>query len=164
MAKRSSLSGFKELRELLRQLPVAVQTRVSRNAVYAAGIVWRDAARSAAPRGKQPSTSSAQYGALRINVNIYRWRRLRRKGLSGASISTNDAFWGYFQEYGTGPYYSGPGTRSKGAGARTKLKPKPWFRPALDATADRALEAMRGRMARGIATEADRLAARYRTR
>lgn len=164
MARGSTLSGFRELRELLRQLPDAVQRRVSRNAVYAAGIVWRDATRAAAPKGDAPSQASAQFGSLRINVNIHRWRRTRKKGLAGASVSTNNAFWGYFLEYGTGPYFIGPGNRSKGAAAKTKLRPKPWFRPAIDANAGRALEALRGRMARGIATEAQRLATRYRVK
>jgi HK97 gp10 family phage protein len=164
MVRGSTLTGFRELDQVLRQLPEAVQRRVSRNAVYAAGIVWRDAARAAAPKGQRPSKASAQYGPLRINVKIYRWRRTRKKGMAGASVSTDAAFWGYFLEYGTGPYFTGPGGRSKGPASRTKIRPKPWFRPAIDANAGRALDAMKGRLARGIATEAQRLAARFRTR
>lgn len=152
MAKTSTVSGFKEARAVLRQLPDRIQARVLQQATTAAVRLWARDVRKAAPVGKKPSPASQQYGPLRKNIRVVRLRRVPRSA-RGARVTTGAAFWAVFYEEGT--KYRRPGG----------VQPaRAWFEPAIRRGEAAVLERFKVVLGRGIAREATRLAGNLRQR
>jgi HK97 gp10 family phage protein len=143
MKTNFKVSGLAEARDLLRRLPERVQKRVQRQAVRAAATTMRGEIRKAAPRGKEPSKASKQYGPLHRNIRIIRLRRVP-PGADAFRVDTGNAFWSVLYEFGT-----------------SRQPPRAWFRPAVDTAAEAALNRMREQLAKGIEREASALAGSY---
>lgn len=136
------VSGFAEADKVLRQLPIAVETRVLQKSVNAGARVWRDSAKASAPRGSgKQSPSSKRYKRLFQNIKTQVLKSVKAKGRRGARVYTKDAFWGVFLEFGT-----------------RYIAARPWFRPAIEGSKDQAAKAMRDQLGKGIEQEAVKLA------
>lgn len=134
------LDGFKELDRALGKLPYEVGTKVLQNAVTSAILPARKAIYNAAPIGqddnRNPESKSGKiklkYGKLRENIKKRKSRTYSDKSKS-AYISTGDAFWGFFLEFGT-RYI--PATR--------------WFSKAFESAQNEMLAKLKKDLARGI--------------
>ncbi len=136
------VSGFRELDVLLRKLGPKVETRVLQNATLAAARVMAKSVKGNAPKGSgKQSPSSKKYGRLSRNISTKVLRIAKAKGRRGARVSTGNAFWGLFLEFGT-----------------RFISARPWFRPAIDQSSDAALLKLRGNIGRGVEREALKLA------
>lgn len=140
------VSGFIEMRRLLRELPIQAEKRVLQAATNAGAREWLKSVKAAAPVGDEPSPASQRYGTLKKNLRMRPFRN-PRPGFRGSRVSTRDAFWGFFYEFGT-----------KHQAAR------PWFRPAIESANGAAIRAFNAAIARGLVREATRLANRFGTK
>jgi len=100
-------------------------TVAGRRSLRATANEFRDALRAAAPRNakgetkkswtrKDGSVGSARYGQLRENIKV-RESRARVNNTIVMMVTTGNAFWGSFLEWGT-----------------VKMRARPWFRPVWD--------------------------------
>lgn len=143
--RRSYTSGFKEANKVLQELGPAVQKKVLRGAVREGGQVWLKAVKAAAPRSApgERSEASKQYGRLQTNLRLQFLRKVPKTAV-GIRVWTRDAFWGFFLEFGT-----------------AFISARPWFRPAIDRTGDKALQVMGEAIGRGIEQTANWLRRKY---
>lgn len=137
----SRVSGLAEARSALKRLPPNVQRRVLRAAVRAGATVLRKEVRARAPVGDEQSEYSKRYGTTRKNIRIIRLKRGIPADAAAFRVDTGDAMQAYWYEYGT---------RHQPA--------RPFFRPAVDQAWQRAVNAMKERLAAGIEREARKLA------
>jgi HK97 gp10 family phage protein len=141
---RHSIKGGKELDALLQQLPVEVETKILRNALARGANVIRDEARRRAPR---------KSGAMAKAIKTARGTR-QNEGYVVAKVRLRGkhAFLGTFMEYGVLPHLiwaaGGKGSlviNGVPIGKRVQhpgLAPHPFMRPALDAKAGEAVQAV----------------------
>ena len=103
-----AVQGLAELDALLKQLPTRIEANILRGAVRAGQKVVRDAAVQEAPEDS---------GALKRSIRVKSDMRALRRGYVRADVvAGNSAAWyAGLIEFGTGPFYSGPGTSSKRA-------------------------------------------------
>lgn len=143
------VEGFAELDRALAALgPEA--TKVGRAALRGAANDVRDAVKAAAPVGTGSTKKSARnkggdsrsydYGRLRDNIRV-REARARADNTVVMQVTTGNAFWSRFLEYGT-----------------RKMSARPFFRPAWDGSRDGALRTLQTRLGAGIERAAKRLA------
>lgn len=132
-----SIGGGAELERRLKGLSEEVVKRLALRAARAGSRLMKDAIAAAAPLGpgkaKLRRTRSgdlvvADYGHLRDNIRMRLPSKRARSGAEAGGlfefiITTGQAFWGRFLEEGT-----------------AKMAPRPWMRPAFDATADPATD------------------------
>lgn len=145
MQTKFTITGLKEARQILQRMPDRVQKRVTLTAVRAGAREVRNEIVAAAPRGEEPSRASAKYGRLHENIRTLRLRR-GPKDWVGVRVDTGDAFWGHILEFGS------------------KFMPaRPWFRPAVDASYQKAMTKIRDALGRGVEREAKKLASDYKT-
>ena len=134
MTIRTELKGASELRKVLRRLPQNAQRRVLQSSLRQGANVIRDEAKALAP---------VATGKLAASIKV---RKVGRS--TGDSVhmvvTTGDAFWGNFLEFGTG-----------------RQPARPFMRPALDATGGAALVKIGKAMGRGIEREARKLAGSF---
>lgn len=137
------VKGFQEAARLLQLLPRNVETRVLQAATMAGARVMSKQVKADAPRGHgKQSPSSEQYKRLHQNIKVAPLRSLRKKkGIRGARVSTGNAFWGRFLEFGT-----------------RFISAIPWFRPAIAKAQDSAIDKLKEGLGRGIEREATKLA------
>lgn len=146
MKTRSDVTGFKELHDLLAQLPDRVQKRVLQKGTNAAARVFLSAYKSAIPHGdkstrrKLKDGTVVDYGRWYQNMKTRVMRRLRNRTAKGSQVYTGNAFWAAFYEYGT---------RHQPA--------RPILRAAAEAVKDKAALAMRSIILKGIEDEAKKL-------
>jgi len=158
MEKLIGIAGAKELEKVLKMLPNKVSENVlSRSVSSGATIVKNEVKKNAARfSGK---THHPQYGTLRDNI---RKKKLKyQRGKVTYAVDTGDAFWAHFLEYGTGRYYEGPGSSSKGEAAKTHMPAQPFFRPAWDASHEKAMVKIIQRLKINIEKAAEQLSGRY---
>ena len=143
-----NVKGFKELDNLLKDLPKQAEARVLQNATMAGLRVALRPTIASAPVGKEPrSKSSKKYGPLRARIRVERLRKyFRVRGKRGARIATTRAFWGLFQEVGT-----------------RHIPARPWLRPAFEAYRKKMISKMYSNMVKGIEREVKKLAIKHRT-
>ena len=138
------IKGFDEADAVLRDLPQSVENRVLQRATSRGAAVWRKALRSAAPRhgkGKQ-SKNSIKYRPLVRNIRSFVLKSLKRiRGRRGARVSTGDAFWGLFLEFGT-----------------SRQPARPWFRSTIEENVQAVEQVLKQELAAGIEHEAKKLA------
>lgn len=144
-----TIDGLAELDRALAELgPEA--TKVGRTALRATANEVRDAVKAAAPvgtgttkktaRNKRGDVREYDYGRLRDNIRT-REVRARRDNSVVMAVTTGNAFWGRFLEYGT-----------------RKMTARPFFRPAWDAAQRPALDTLQDKLGAGIERTAKRLA------
>lgn len=147
------IAGAKEMEALLRQLPEEPSRKVVRGALMAGAAVIQKEAERTAPVGRYgpggtratPTARREKVGALKDNIK----KSVQR--VAGASMTVavgiGAAFWGLFDEFGT---------RHQAA--------HPWFRRAFEASKGAAVVKIGQTLAKGIETEALRLAGTLRTK
>ena len=144
------LTGVEGIKEVLRKLPVELQDQALGTALRAGGKVIADRAKLAAPvRGTdeaKPMGKNATKGRLpgflraAVSVRTFGGRKARK-----VVVTVGQAFYGMFQEFGT---------RNQPA--------RPWLRPAFDASAPQALEAIMKSLAKAVERAAVKLSRRRR--
>lgn len=148
------IEGAGQLESVLKKLPAEVAAKVSEGAVRAAAALVRDEAIARAPIRSQPGVKydrKGKSGRARLPGHLKRSIRVKKVRRSGKSVhyvvTVGRAFYGMFSEFGT-----------------SRQAARPWFRPALDASASRALDRLGLYLGKGIEREAEKLAGRHRTR
>lgn len=140
MKFNGTISGFDELERKLRDLPQSVENRVLQRAVTTAMKEGLVAVRQAAPVHRAfQSAASKKYGTLKKNLRVRNSKRDRKKGQRGAFLSTGQAFWGFFSEFGT---------RNQPA--------RPWFAPAFRRSSGRIIKVLGDILGAGIEREASK--------
>jgi HK97 gp10 family phage protein len=110
---RFQMEGGRELDAALAELGTDVATRIGVEAVREAAEALQETWQRVAPFDPDRKAGRS-YGHLRANI------RVRREGTDNANViafrvSTGDAFWGNFLEFGT-----------------VKMAARPWARPAVE--------------------------------
>lgn len=139
------VGGFDGLYQALGDLgEAAASKRTATAAVRDGAKLIGDAVQSAAPIGtrstrkywktKGGETRTADYGRLHQNIKVRKARSMK-KTYTGYNITTGDAFWGIFLEFGT-----------------VFMAARPWMRGAIDAVKNAAVakvaESLRERISR----------------
>ncbi|WP_283149735.1 HK97-gp10 family putative phage morphogenesis protein [Silvimonas soli] len=145
------LTGLDDLKRKLRELPKRVETRVVKVALKKGGEIIRDAAISRAPEDSGLLKKNIVYRALSAkkgqvgvrkqaqkHVDNPQNRRMRRVGKR--YYSDGPAFYGRFVEFGT-----------------KNMAAHPFMRPAFDATAPAAIDAIGKALLEGIDQEVRKL-------
>jgi HK97 gp10 family phage protein len=154
-----TVSGLKELDDLLKQLPVKIERNVMRGAMRAGQKVIADAAKS-----NLRQNGSVDTGELERSVRIRFQRKSEKFGWIRAFVMAGNkqAYYSHMVEFGTASYYSGSGRTvgkpyqitPKVAGSlvlggvfresvmHPGIKPKPFMRPAIDNNSDAAIKAV----------------------
>jgi len=147
MRKRSSIKGFSEAADVMKQLPPRVQNRVLQKGANAAARVFLSAFKAAVPRGKDSPLvrklkggQIVDYGKWYQNMKVRVMKRLRSRTARGAQVYTGNAFWAMFYEFGT-----------------AHEPARPILRTTSDANMEKATLAMRTAIGKGIETEVQRL-------
>ena len=120
-----SIDGFKELEADFKLLSNAEQRKVSRKAVRAGAIVFRDAVRANAPVDSGVLKRSISVDTVRGSATAgvkFKKVLVKKKGKKGKHKST--PYYWYFLEHGT-----------------AKMPAQPFVRPAFDASVKQAEEA-----------------------
>lgn len=128
------LDGAKELVAQLKAMGEVPATKVGVKAARKATTVLKKAAQDKAPyathstvktwTNKDGTKRSADYGHLKNNIKV---RKRRSKALHTVShvVTTGNAFWAYFLEFGT-----------------VHMKAQPFFKPAIDGAAQEAIDTL----------------------
>lgn len=126
MARESfRLDGAAELDAQLAQLGTAMATEIGREAAETSAEVLRDAWVAGAPYSERASTmkywslagggtGKANYGHLKGNIKVAPVKAQKINAVV-YKVTTGDAFWGYFLEFGT-----------------VRMPPHPWARPIVE--------------------------------
>jgi HK97 gp10 family phage protein len=141
-----SISGLAEFERKLKALGSCLQRDVLTAAAKAGAEIIRRDASARAPR---------RTGSLASNMSI----RVKA-GQNDANEATvevgpsKDQFYGYFQEFGTGPNFNAAGARSIGrpgiGSGRGFTRARPFLLPALEANRDRITQAIKDAMIQAI--------------
>lgn len=134
MRMTTKFEGGLELSRGLRALGEE-STKVGRRSLRKTANELRDALIDAAPRNeagetekswrrKDGTVARARYGQLFQNIRV-REMRVRKDNTIGMVVSTGNAFWGSFLEFGT-----------------VKLRARPWFRPVWDRMQNRLVASL----------------------
>lgn len=148
MEETRNVQGLAELSKRLNDLPAKMEAKILRGALRASAKVMLDAAKARVPYTR--SAMAERYGHIRDTMRI---TTRMRKGVLTASVKTGkDQFWAIMVERGTEAHTitarTSRGLRVGGGGVsvvyRTSVahpgaKPRPFMRPAFDASADAAL-------------------------
>lgn len=151
-----AVQGLSELSALLKSLPVRVEANILRGAVRAGQKVVLQGAQARVP---------VDQGDLRKSIRVRTDMRAQRRGYVRADVVAGNATAWYagLIEFGTGPFYSGPGSTSKRAPYQIKpvrregalyfggtirkavthpgIHPQPYMRPAAQLLDGPALDA-----------------------
>lgn len=151
------ITGAKELQKKLRELGPKIEKKVMRQALRAGAKIIQAEAKKLAP---------VDSGELRAGIKV-RAVKKRKPGQVRIRVSTgeDDAFYGFFVEYG----YMKQETRrlpdgkiislKRGQGTPTFVPPRPFVRPAFETKKEEATKAITAAIAAGIEREASRGAA-----
>jgi HK97 gp10 family phage protein len=156
MAEMMHVSGLSELKRALSELPNRVATKQLRAAVLSGAVIVRDAAKIIAPISTGPvATGHPPPGTLRRAIYMARSNRDRGPGKEVAHVFVRqapngsagkkgvkkygklDAYYWRWVEFGT-----------------SKMAAHPFMRPAFEANKERAVEAIKTRLAQGVEDEA----------
>jgi HK97 gp10 family phage protein len=146
---RVKLEGLEELKANLEALGKEVATKVGIRATREAAKAVAEAVRAYAPIGTQSTVRTrrrrdgtiaiADYGRLRDNIRVRR-ARARKETTITFNVTTGNAFWGKFLEFGT-----------------VHMPARPWMRPAFDASAAAALNITFVELKKGIDREVKKM-------
>lgn len=138
------IKGAKELYDQLQQLPAKIERNVMRGAIRAGALVIQEEAKQLVPVGKGPTAGQLR-DSIRVSV-----RAIQGKVFATIRAGNGKAFYAHFVEFGTAAHEERPqGARSLFfAGVFSEVvkhpgaAPKPFMRPALDAKAQSAIDAV----------------------
>lgn len=171
MANEISISGLKELEEVLNTLPAKIEQNVMRGAMRAGlGEIVSDA------KERLTSGGHVKTGALHRSVKVSFMRKSEKLGWMRGKVIAGDnkAWYAHLIEFGSGSFYAGSGTQSKRqpyeikpkgrkslffAGVMKELvihpgiKPSPFMRPAFDSKADASIKAFAAYMTKRLPKE-----------
>lgn len=155
----TSISGLRELDQMLKQLPAKIEKNVLRGALRAGQNVFANAAKS-----NLRQNGSVDTGELEKSVRIRFKRKSEKFGWVRSYVMAGNtkAYYAHWIEYGTATYYTGSGRTvgkayeitPKVAGSlflgglfresviHPGIKPKPFMRPAVDENYDTAINAV----------------------
>lgn len=154
-----SVTGLKELDEVLKTLPEKIEKNIMRGAMRAGLSEIKDAAKSQLSSG-----GHVKSGALQKSVRVGFAKKSEKFGwMRGRVIAGNkEAWYAHLIEFGTGSFYSGKGTKSKRKPYDIKPKnrkslffagvmkeivvhpgihPTPFMRPAFDSKSAASIKA-----------------------
>ncbi len=149
------IEGMDELLAGLKGLGEQSKTRITRNAARAGANDLKRRLKQAAPRSDEQSESSQKYGRLSANIKVEQLKR--DKHLPYYRVTTGNAFWGSFQDTGTGKHNVEPGPKAKGAAAKTHIKPNYWHRKAVEESRGPVTQKMLVSIGRSIQREVDKI-------
>jgi HK97 gp10 family phage protein len=129
---RVKVEGVSELKAAFEQLGVEVSTRIGVRANREAARLLQSELIQAAPYDPREKKRAKNYGHLRDNIRIRRQR---------ARVTTGNAFWGNFLEFGT-----------------VRMPAQPWFRPIVESLRELLLGKQIGGLRDGIEREAKKAA------
>lgn len=158
--------GLAELKKQLDTLPAKIEGNVMRGALRAGANVLKKEAQSRVP---------VKTGALHKSIRVSFARRSQKYGWLRAHVKAGnkDAWYAHLIEYGTASYYSGGGRTVGGpyeirpANAKSLffaglfreqithpgIRPQPFMRPAIDTSAQAALDAFAAYVRRRLPRE-----------
>lgn len=170
MSGVTTVSGLRELDQMLKQLPANIEKNVLRGALRAGQKVFADAA-----KGNLRSNGSVDTGELEKSVRVRFKRKSEKFGWVRSYVMAGNAkaYYAHWVEYGTATYYTGSGRTvgkayeitPKVAGSlflggllresvmHPGIKPKPFMRPAVDENTDTALNQVAEYMRKRIPKE-----------
>jgi HK97 gp10 family phage protein len=139
------LEGAKDLERVLGALGKDVATRIGRKAVRDPAQVLATVLRLTAPYrpGRRDRPNGADYGHLRDNLKVVSVRA-KKPGLLLYRVTTGDAFWGNFLEFGT-----------------VNMPARPWMRPQVDAMKGEIVDIQVSTLSLGIERAAKKQARRF---
>jgi HK97 gp10 family phage protein len=131
---------FRQFEKDLQKLPNKIATKVLQNSVTSAIRVGMKEIKASAPvhTGDQ-SEASKRYGTLKSNIRARKAKAASSHERS-AYVSTGNAFWGNFLEYGT-----------------RYIPARPWFAPAFERAKNAMLDALEANLEKRIKKEFDGL-------
>lgn len=137
---RIEIKGAKELYDQLQQLPAKIERNVMRGAIRAGALIIEEEAKRQVP---------VKSGALRDSVRVS-VRAVRGRVFATIRAGNDKAFYAHFVEFGTAAHEERPqGAKSLFfAGLNRTIvehpgaQPRPFMRPALDAKAQSAIDAV----------------------
>lgn len=149
MSNVTTVSGLRELDQMLKQLPANIEKNVLRGALRAGQKVFADAA-----KGNLRRNGSVDTGELEKSIRVRFKRKSEKFGWvrSYVMAGNSKAYYAHWVEYGTATYYTGSGRTVGGAYEITPkvagslfvggllrdsvmhpgIQPKPFMRPAVD--------------------------------
>jgi len=128
---RFDMTGASEFETALKSLGTSVATKIGVQAVRASGEALQEAWQHAAPYDPQ-RRGDRQYGHLRENIKVQR-RGTANPNVIAFRVTTGDAFWAYFYEFGT-----------------AKQPARPIFRGAVESMRDTLISIQTGTLRKGI--------------
>jgi HK97 gp10 family phage protein len=137
---RVKVEGVSELKAAFEQLGVEVSTRIGVRANREAARLLQSELIQAAPYDPREKKRAKNYGHLRDNIRIRR-QRARNQGHITMNVTTGNAFWGNFLEFGT-----------------VRMPAQPWFRPIVESLRELLLGKQIGGLRDGIEREAKKAA------
>lgn len=153
---RTKIEGVAELKAALEELGEVVATKIGVKANRDSATQLMKVLAEAAPydathrkkywKRKNGTVATAYYGHLRDAIRV---RKVKAQNANTIVhlVSTGDAFWGNFQEFGT-----------------VRMPARPWWRPAVDVVYSRILSIQISGLSDGIEREAKRIARKNRVR
>lgn len=134
------VEGLDKLIDGLDNLSQQAKNRITRNSSKAGAQSMQRTLKANAPRGRgERSQNSIVYGSLQKNIKV---TEVRADGKRFYRVTTGDAFWAWFLNYGTGKYNTNPGPKAKGNAAKSHMKGNDWFDRAVETGKSAALDAM----------------------
>ena len=144
MQQSFRIDGLEELGKVISGLPVRLEKQVLRKVARAGATVARKRIKAAAPAETGPrSAASKKYGTLKSNIKVKNLKQRHRSEFA-CKVTTGNAFWGSFSEFGT-----------------SHQPAKPWFRPAFDGSQSAAFQKMAEVAVSGVEAAAKTLAGKY---
>lgn len=124
MASEISISGLKELDDILKTLPAKIEKNVMRGAMRAGLNEIRTEAKAQLTSGGHVKT-----GELQRSVRVSFVRKSEKFGFVRGKVTAgnNKAWYAHLIEFGTGSFYAGKGSKSK----RKPYEIKPKLRKSL---------------------------------
>lgn len=171
MASEISISGLKELDEILKTLPAKIEKNVMRGAIRAGLTEIRNEAKSQLTSG-----GHVKSGDLQRSVRVSFARKSEKFGWMRGHVKAGDdkAWYAHLIEFGTGSFYAGKGSKSKRkpyeirpkgrkslffAGLMKEIvthpgiRPSPFMRTAFDSKAAASIKAFADYMTKRIPKE-----------
>ncbi|MBM6577118.1 HK97 gp10 family phage protein [Microvirga sp. SRT01] len=144
MVNRSnfSMEGFSDLEKVLKDLGPPFAKKAGSEGLRKATNELKKDVQAGAPTGtartkrtwrnKDGTKGSADYGRLKQNIKT-RKRRSKKQNTIVYVVTTGDAFWGRFSEFGT-----------------EKEPARPWFKPAVDRSVSRIVKALKDELHKAV--------------
>lgn len=142
MAVRSQVEGLAAINKVLLALPGRLAERELSNAVRAGARLIQKEVIARAPHGAEPSEASKEFGPLHKKIKVRKVKQ--RSRLAASYVIRANVPYAIHVEYGT-----------------VKRAAQPFMTPALDVSAQAAIEKVRERLVKGVEKVAKELAGKF---